>query len=134
MREITALLDKAKKTRSIASDNALAGFFAVHRQAVSKWRTGEAYPSEDHIARLAEMAGEDAGEWLVRIQVERSSGKAAAAWSSVYRRIATAATLALAAIPFCVVGQNLYIMSHRRRLKARSGAVSVALAGATFCS
>ena len=95
-KNVNRLLDSAKKTCLIESDNALAQRFGVHRQAVSKWRTGESYPSEDHIARLAEMAHEDAGIWLARIQAERAQGKAAIAWESIVKRLAATAAACLA--------------------------------------
>lgn len=126
MPTINALLDKARETRSIASDNALAQTFGVHRQAVSKWRNGDAYPSENHIAQLAEMAGDDAGAWLVLIQAERATGKAAKAWASVAQRIGHAAAVAgLGA---------MYIMSNWLNRKRRSGAVFAARPCATFRS
>ncbi len=134
MEEIKTLLDKAKETCSIASDNALAALFGVHRQAVSKWRNGDAYPSEEHIARLAEMAGEDAGEWLVKIQMMRASGKAAAAWSSVFRRLATAALIVLMMGPAVLASGLTSIMSNRTGRKRRSYAVCASSLAAMSCT
>jgi transcriptional regulator with XRE-family HTH domain len=96
MSTINALLDKAKERRSIASDNALAAVFDVKRQTVSKWRNGDAYPSEEHIARLAEMAEMDQGLCLIKVQAERASGRAADALMNAVRKLESlAATLCL---------------------------------------
>jgi transcriptional regulator with XRE-family HTH domain len=97
MTQISALLDKAKKARSIPSDNAFALDFGVKRQVVSQWRNGDTYPSEDHIARLAEMAGDDPVKWLVVIKAERTEGLAGKAWARLARQLGAAAAIALLA-------------------------------------
>jgi len=126
MQTISALLDKAKKRRSLASDTALATVFGLHRQAISKWRNGEAYPSQDHIAQLADLAGEDPAAWLVRVQAEREQGAAGEAWRRLARQLGAAAALALAAAlpyhgseagvnPAKLNADNLYIMRSLHR-------------------
>lgn len=91
---VAVLLDKAQERRSIPSDNALREVFGVTRQTVSKWRLGEAYPSQDHIAQLAEMAGENPAAWLVAVQAERENGRAGAYWAKLAREMGRAAVLA----------------------------------------
>lgn len=94
---VALLLDKAKGTRSIPSDNALSVELGVSRAAVSDWRKGDKYPTEQHIARLAKMAREDAESWFVRVQVERTEGEARAVWVRLAQRMGWAAVLVIAA-------------------------------------
>lgn len=120
MSHVAVLLDKAKKARSIPSDNALGKKLARSRQVVSQWRSGEAYPDEELIAQLAEMAHEDAGEWLLLVRAERSTGQARKAYGSLVRRLGLAALLAIATAPamaahFAYSGLGMLIMSARRR-------------------
>lgn len=99
MTNIAVLLDKVLVSRSIASDNALSGVLGINRQSVSKWRNGEAYPDEERIAQLAEMADEDAGDWLLIVRAERSTGDAKKAYRSLAKRLGIAALLGLVAMP-----------------------------------
>ena len=98
MTAIAELLDKAKKARSIPSDNAFAVAMGWRRQVVSQWRNGDSYPSEDHIAQLAEIANDDPVTWLVRIKAERTDGAAGKAWARLARQLGAAAALAVAAL------------------------------------
>jgi len=85
---VATLIDKARQRAGIASDSALAAQFGVHRQAVSKWRNGDAYPDEEHVAEMALMAGDDPIQWLVAIKAVRADGKAGKAWASLAKRLA----------------------------------------------
>ena len=85
---VSTLIDKARQRAGITSDSALAAQFGVHRQAVSKWRNGDAYPDEEHIAEMAMMAGDDPVQWLVAVKAVRADGKAGKAWASLARRLA----------------------------------------------
>ncbi|MBH1744321.1 helix-turn-helix domain-containing protein [Stenotrophomonas maltophilia] len=97
---VSTLIDKARQRAGIASDSALAAQFGVHRQAVSKWRNGDAYPDEEHIAEMAVMAGDDPVQWLVAIKAIRAEGKAGKAWAALAKRLATAAMVVLLAVGF----------------------------------
>ena len=92
---VSTLIDKARQRSGITSDSALAAQFGVHRQAVSKWRNGDAYPDEEHIAEMAVMAGDDPVQWLVAIKAIRADGKAGKAWAALAQRL-TAVGMALA--------------------------------------
>src|SRR5688572_23874498 len=94
MSAIALLLDKAKQTRSIESDNAFAVAMGWRRQVISQWRSGDSYPSEDHIALLAETAKEDAVKWLVLVKAERTEGLAGKAWARLARQLGAAAAIA----------------------------------------
>ena len=88
---VATLIDKARQRAGIASDSALAAQFGVHRQAVSKWRNGDAYPDEEHIAEMAIMAGDDPVQWLVAVKAVRADGKAGKAWAALAKRMAAVA-------------------------------------------
>ncbi|MDI9239855.1 hypothetical protein QLQ15_13165 [Lysobacter sp. LF1] len=101
MNAIANLLDKAKTTKGIPSDNAFAVAMGWRRQVISQWRSGDSYPSEDNIAQLAEVANEDVVKWLVTVKAERTDGPAGKAWARLARQLGTAAALALVALlPF----------------------------------
>lgn len=55
---------------------ALAERLGRSRAVVSEWRAGKSYPDEDLIVALAELAGDDPGEWLLAIKAVRTEGKA----------------------------------------------------------
>jgi hypothetical protein len=93
---VATLLDKAKQAKSLTSDSALAAALGTNRQVVSQWRNGDSYPSEDNIAALALMGGDDPTQWLVAIKAVRSEGSAGKYWAALAKRLAaTAMTLAL---------------------------------------
>lgn len=93
---VATLLDKAKHGKSLTSDSALATAIGTNRQVVSQWRNGDSYPSEDNIAALALMAGDDPTQWLVAIKAVRSEGSAGKYWAALAKRLAaTTMTLAL---------------------------------------
>ena len=92
------LLDKYKKTCSLASDNACAKKLGVTRAAVSAWRNGLRQPESNVIAQLADAIGEDFGFWLARIEAERArTPEAAKPWAALAKRLAQVAMIALIA-------------------------------------
>lgn len=98
MSNTAALLDKVKVKRSLPSDMALAARIGVSRSIVSEWRKGSKFPSEDHVCALAQMAGEDAGQWLVLTQADKTTGPAHRAWVDLARKFGAAAALAVVAL------------------------------------
>ena len=92
---VATLMDKARNRRSIATDMALGERLGRSRQVVSQWRSGDKYPDEDVIVQLAELAGDDPGEWLLAIKAIRSEGAAGKAWSALAKRLAATAALVL---------------------------------------
>ena len=99
---VSTLIDKARQRSGISSDSALATQFGVHRQAVSKWRNGDAYPDEEHIAEMAIMAGDDPVQWLVAIKAVRAEGKAGKAWAALAQRLAVTAMALCLAVGFAL--------------------------------
>ena len=100
MAVVAALMDKARARRGITSDNALGIALGRSRQVVSQWRAGDAYPDEELIVALAEMAGDDAAEWLVAVKAVRGEGKAGKVWAALAKRLAATAAMLLCAIGF----------------------------------
>jgi transcriptional regulator with XRE-family HTH domain len=97
---VATLLDKARARRGIPTDMALAERLGRSRAVVSEWRAGKSYPDEDLIVALAELAGDDAGEWLLAIKAIRTDGKAGKVWAALAKRLAATAAMLLCAVGF----------------------------------
>ena len=98
---VATLLDKARTRRGIPTDMALAERLGRSRAVVSEWRAGKSYPDEDLIVALAELAGDDPGEWLLAVKAVRTDGKAGKVWAALAKRLATAAAMLLVvALPY----------------------------------
>ena len=95
---VATLLDKARSRKGIPTDMALAERLGRSRAVVSEWRSGSSYPDEDMIVHLAELAGDDGGEWLLAIRAVRSEGPAKKAWMALSKRLATSITVVLCVI------------------------------------
>ncbi len=115
MNAVNILLDKAKACRSLASDLALGHELEVSRQLVSQWRKGANPLSDERIAQLCKLAGENTGAWLVRVHAEQSSGQIAKEWQAIMRKLgAIAATIVVAvamllpATPARATSHNVY--------------------------
>lgn len=109
MNAINKLLDKAKQSRSLPTDMALADALHVGRAAVSGWRHGVRHPDPVACARIAEMAGEPLQRVLGIVGEARALSQEE---KQVWRRLAQAAVFA-----FIAAGQllNLPIMLIPRR-------------------
>lgn len=92
---VATLLDKARTRRGIPTDMALAERLGRSRAVVSEWRAGKSYPDEDLIVALAELAGDDPGEWLLAIKAVRTDGKAGKIWAALAKRLGTAAAVVM---------------------------------------
>lgn len=90
---VATLMDKARQRRGIPTDMALAERLGRSRALVSEWRAGKGYPDEDLIIALAEMAGDDPGEWLVAVKAIRTDGRAGKVWAELAKRIGAAAVM-----------------------------------------
>lgn len=90
MKGINEILDTIKETRSIASDNALAGVLGQSRQNVSNWRRGKSQPDAVACARIAELSGEPLARVLGIAGEARAISREEKA---VWRKLASAAAL-----------------------------------------
>lgn len=95
MTAVAQLLDKVRNTCSLPSDAALAERLGITRQTIHCWRHGIAFPNEDHVARMAGMAHEDPGAWLLKVKAESSTGAAGKAWAALAKRLGAAAAVLL---------------------------------------
>lgn len=110
---VATLLDKARNRRGIPTDMALAERLGRSRAVVSEWRAGKSYPDEDLIVALAELAGDDPGEWLLAIKAVRTEGKAGKVWAALAKRLG-----AVAAVALCAIGFALPTLGKARELNA----------------
>ena len=98
---VATLLDKARARRGIPTDMALAERLGRSRAVVSEWRAGKSYPDEDLIVALAQLAGDEPGQWLIAIKAVRTEGAAGKVWADLAKRLgASVAVLVAAALPF----------------------------------
>lgn len=98
MTALAELIAHARTHSGAASDTELGGQVGVSRQTLNEWRAGEKRITDEHLARLIELAGADPS---VAIQVRASLAKSAQErrlWTALARRIGVAATLAAAAL------------------------------------
>lgn len=100
MTELNKLLDKAKETRSLSSDAALAASLGLKRQSVFQWRQGGAIGN----TQLADLIALANAPESIAIAVHAEQAKSAAErrlWSRLARQLGVAATLAVATLlPF----------------------------------
>lgn len=126
MQTLNDLLDKIKKTRSLASDNALATALGQSRQNVSNWRLGKRLPDAVACAQIAELSGEPLARVLGIVGVARAISREEKA---VWRQLASMAASVLlttgaigaltlpawvSAAARSMAGASLYIMLKRR--------------------
>lgn len=74
------LLDAWKARKAITSDNAAAIALGVHRQAVSRWRSGEHHASPSYAAQMAKDLDLDELAVLAAIEADRSKGDDRRVW------------------------------------------------------
>jgi transcriptional regulator with XRE-family HTH domain len=93
------LLDAWKAAQGITSDNQAALALGVVRQAISKWRNGQAHPAPPFAARMAKDLGRDELATLAAIEADRAiDGDTKRTWSRLARKRLGVALLALAAV------------------------------------
>lgn len=94
MTDVAALLDKAKRHCSPPNYSGLATRIEVSRAVVSEWKNGTQPMPEERVVQVARIAGENAGEWLLRVRAEQTQGEVARAWHSLARKLGAAAAVA----------------------------------------
>lgn len=89
------LIDAAKRAQGIPSNYRLARVLNVPDKTVQRWNTGTNRPDDEMAARLAEMAGLDAGQVVASIRAERAEpGPMRDMWADVASRLARAGAAA----------------------------------------
>jgi len=97
MRSIDDYIDTAKQRAGLTSDRKLDLALGHTGQSVSHWRTKRAWPTDEKMVKLAELAGVDPEEALLDLSVWRTEGEARAVYERLARRISgTAAGIAAA--------------------------------------
>lgn len=128
MKDLDDYLDAAKTAQRIKSDSDLIKALGLKgRSTASWWRTRRAWPSDDIMVRLAQMAGYDPSEALLALNTWRAKSPEAQA---LYRQIA-AKICAVLILFFTFIGtgnatgtsehhhfQNSTLCGFRRRLAA----------------
>lgn len=96
MTDLNAYLDSARAARGLSSDNQLAKALGLSRQRLSSLRHGHWMPSDETMARVAELAGENVELALLRLNYWRTrNGAARATYRRMIERLG-GATVALA--------------------------------------
>lgn len=120
MTALAELIAQARLHSGAASDTELGSTVGVSRQTLNDWRGGEKRITDEHLARLIELAGADPS---VAIKVRASLAKSAQErrlWTALARQLGVAATLAAAAliaVPSEVYAAgNAYYVKWRTRL------------------
>lgn len=83
------LLDALKAAQGNVSDYRIAQILGVKQQTVSCYRRGLAQLSSEKVVLICEMAGLNAGHWLLRMQLERAKcDSEKAIWNDLLYRLA----------------------------------------------
>lgn len=90
MKTVDYYLTAAKARAGLRADAELARALGLQRVAVSQWRHAKAWPSDDSMVQLAQLAGEDAGEALLHLHVWRSQGAARGVYATLLQRLVPA--------------------------------------------
>ena len=93
------LLDRYKKAKGIAADNAAAEALGITRATVSGWRHEKSHPDAESVARMCEATGENVAHWLPLIEAARArTPEARKVWLRL-AQMAAAITLAVGLHP-----------------------------------
>ena len=80
-------INAAREMRGFLSDNQLSKALGFKSSAVNHWRTKRAWPGDDTMIRLAEMAGIDPDLALIHLNAWRSRGEAKSRYSGLADRM-----------------------------------------------
>lgn len=97
MPSIDWYLDEARARAAIPSDNALSRRLGFQNQAVNHWRLRRAWPSDDAMMALAELAGVDPAKALLDLNTWRcKSERVRDSYLALIAKISAAGILAYA--------------------------------------
>lgn len=124
MRTTVEFIDAVKSLHGFTSDYQVSVYLGLTRAAISSYRHGKTYLSDDVAVQIARELGKDAGYVLSCVAAERASSPAVVkAWKETARRLAQTAAVASMAL-----GMALMLSDPLGRAYAASGApVSAAL-------
>ncbi|MHC8493648.1 hypothetical protein ACTU44_13175 [Thalassospira sp. SM2505] len=97
MRTIDEYLDAAVDNLQLRSDRALSVKLGLSPGSVNHFRMKKAWPSDTTMIKIAELAGEDASEALLSLNIWRNmDGAAAPLYSRILDKLKVAAMLCIA--------------------------------------
>jgi len=121
---INATLDNAKARHDLPSDRQLALKLQLTPTTISQIRRGKVLPGDDSMASIADVAGLDRGECLIRLNYWRAvNGPAKRTYRNLLKKMGYAASIGAVVLPmqFSKPAQavqsevtNIYIMRRRR--------------------
>lgn len=97
MDTVNSLLDKCRRIRSLASDNALSKELGVTRATVSGWRHGKSQPDPVSSERIARITGEPLARVLGIVGEARAISREE---KQVWRKLAGIAAMMMIAVLF----------------------------------
>ncbi len=98
MMTIDDYLDAAKSQIGTGSDRELCKLLGVTSSVTSHWRTKRAWPRDDVMLQLAEIAGVDGNTALIHLNIWRTNGKARNTYETLLKSVA-ALSIALVFLP-----------------------------------
>ena len=88
MKTINDYLDGAINRMGLSSSRQLAKLMGLNQSALSGWRTGRAWPTDDKMALLADLAGEDQAQALLNLNFWRAEGVAKTLYAKMLEKVA----------------------------------------------
>lgn len=99
MKTIDFYIDTARENTGATSDLKLAAMLDLKSSAISYWRTGKTFPSDDTMIKLAELADISPEQALLELSYWRADGKA----QKVYKGLISRLTGAVACLVIVIV-------------------------------
>ncbi|MBF0383410.1 MAG: hypothetical protein HQL69_20515 [Magnetococcales bacterium] len=99
MQTIDQLCDKAIKNHNLRSDRALGRILGVSQSSISQWRTKRAWPSDERMIHLANLAGEKPEQALLLLSIWRTEGETRATWQKLFSTLSAACLAIAIALP-----------------------------------
>lgn len=144
-RNLDFYIDRARSNKGFKSDLELGRHLGFKGSAVSFWRVGKAFPSDETMVQLAALAGVDPAIALLDLNAWRSGGAAREAYNGMLKRLVGAGIVAALTALFVVfppddghsamaaglalpkIAQHYdnYTLSHRYILDASRRALSI---------
>lgn len=103
MSTLNRLLDAAKAHTEARTVQSVADRLGVSRQTLYDWKSGEVAISDEHLARLVELANAAPDEAIAVRKETAKSDHERALWRSLARRLTAAAVIALCAVAVPVI-------------------------------
>lgn len=86
-RTVDFYIERAKDNSGASSDRKLGTLLGLSEIAVSNWRNGRSWPSDDVMVKLSKICGIDPDIGLLDLNLWRSSGDAKEAYARMLKKI-----------------------------------------------